>query len=77
MRGSAGQAFWQFTVSAADMEAPHKLMAEDDHKERVPACPACGGGMRLVHSVPRLGAHPELRSFRCTVCDEVVTHADD
>jgi DNA-directed RNA polymerase subunit RPC12/RpoP len=59
------------------MEAPHKFMAEDDHKESVPACPACGSRMRLVHVVPRLGAHPELRSFRCTACDEVVTSADD
>jgi hypothetical protein len=59
------------------MDAPHKLMAEDDDKEAVPACPACGGRMRLVHIVPRLRAHPELRSFRCAVCDEVVTRADD
>jgi hypothetical protein len=73
-RGTPGQAFWQFTVRLRDMEAPHKL-AEDDHKELV--CPACGSGMRLVHIVPRLGAHPELRSFRCTVCDEVVTSAED
>jgi len=58
------------------MEAPPKL-AEDDHKEPVLACPACGSGMRLVHIVPRLGAHPELRSFRCTVCDEVATSAED
>ena len=52
-------------------------MAEDDHKKPMPACPVCGNGMRLAHTVPRLGAHPELRSFRCTVCDEVVTQADD
>jgi hypothetical protein len=54
-----------------------KLVEQDDCRERVPACPSCGGVMRLVHIVPRLGTHPELRSFRCSDCDEVVTRADD
>jgi hypothetical protein len=36
-------------------------------------CPQCGGAMRLVRVTPRLGALPELKTFRCADCDHVVT----
>jgi hypothetical protein len=36
-------------------------------------CPKCGAAMRLVRVTPRLGALPELRTFRCTDCGHVVT----
>ena len=36
-------------------------------------CPNCQGAMAPVHTVPKMGGFPELRSYRCTACGEVVT----
>ena len=33
------------------------------------ACIHCGAQMRLVQVMPKLGALPELRTFRCSACD--------
>jgi hypothetical protein len=36
-------------------------------------CELCGGAMRLDRREPRLGAHPELVTYRCQQCRHVVT----
>jgi predicted RNA-binding Zn-ribbon protein involved in translation (DUF1610 family) len=38
-----------------------------------PPCPRCGNGMKLVNSVPKFGALPELLVFACPACNEVHT----
>ncbi len=38
-------------------------------------CAACGGTMALARVVPKLGPHPELRTFRCEACRSVETRA--
>jgi transposase-like protein len=38
-------------------------------------CPNCGNAMRLAHTVPKFGGLPELQSFRCFYCNEVLTVA--
>ncbi len=38
-------------------------------------CPSCGRPMRLVLSVPRFGAFPELRTYECTSCGVTYTEA--
>ena len=48
-------------------------MHEDRHP---PPCPKCGGEMRVTLVVPRLGSHPELTSYTCNACNEVVTTVD-
>jgi hypothetical protein len=40
-------------------------------------CPNCGDAVRLVRTVPRLGALPKLQSLWCHHCDEVVSEAID
>jgi len=40
-------------------------------------CPACGNPMRLAAVVPRVAGHPELRSFKCMSCNEVITKPVD
>jgi hypothetical protein len=39
-----------------------------------PTCAPCGGMMVVAYVVPRLGPHPEIRSFKCPGCGEVETH---
>jgi hypothetical protein len=39
-----------------------------------PTCARCGGLMVVAYSVPKLGPHPEIRSFKCPACGEVETH---
>jgi hypothetical protein len=39
------------------------------------ACPKCAHPMRLNYVVPKQTGLPELKSFRCFVCNEVVTKA--
>ena len=34
-------------------------------------CPECHQPMKLINSVPKLGALPELLVFYCRACDEV------
>jgi hypothetical protein len=36
--------------------------------EKKIACIHCGARMTLVQVMPKLGALPELRTFRCTAC---------
>lgn len=36
-------------------------------------CPACGSTVKLCRIVPKLGGLPELRTFQCVDCEEVVT----
>lgn len=42
-----------------------------------PYCSRCHRYMILVRRVPRLGALPELDTYRCTVCGDVVTVEHD
>jgi ssDNA-binding Zn-finger/Zn-ribbon topoisomerase 1 len=44
----------------------------EDRKDGRP-CPKCGGTMELVRTPPRLGAFPELKTYWCDGCDEVIT----
>jgi ribosomal protein L37AE/L43A len=34
----------------------------------IPACPSCGGPMRLTRTIPKLGGLPELRIWECAGC---------
>jgi len=36
-------------------------------------CPSCAAPMRHVATLPKFGAHPELRTFRCAACRHVET----
>jgi len=40
---------------------------------RPPDCTCDGEGLVLVRSVPRVGAMPELRTYRCEACGHVET----
>ena len=40
-------------------------------------CPHCGKPMRLAQVIPALGALPELLTFECKPCGEVITKAKD
>lgn len=40
-------------------------------------CPHCGKPMRLAQVIPALGALPELLTFECKPCAEVITEAKD
>lgn len=40
-------------------------------------CPKCGDTMQLARVTPRLGPHPDLLTFRCDACGEVVTTVGD
>ena len=40
---------------------------------RPPDCTCDGDGLELVSSVPRVGALPELYTYRCEVCGHVET----
>jgi hypothetical protein len=37
------------------------------------SCPSCAAPMRHVATLPKFGAHPELRTFRCAACRHVET----
>jgi hypothetical protein len=47
-------------------------MSEEDEPDE-PHCPRCQGATVLVRTFPKIGGFPELRSYRCIVCEEVVT----
>ena len=48
--------------------------AEDEAKQSAPlACPCEGKAMVLVRVSPKLGALPELRTYRCGQCGAVET----
>jgi len=36
-----------------------------------PLCPECGHPMELVHTVPHLGAPPEIFGFYCAPCKTI------
>jgi transposase-like protein len=38
-----------------------------------PECPNCNGQMKLVRLVPKVMGLPELQSFKCGECNEVLT----
>jgi hypothetical protein len=40
-------------------------------------CPDCGKPMRLARTIPGIGALPELLTFECKPCAEVITKAKD
>jgi hypothetical protein len=42
--------------------------------ERAPQlCPACENPMQLSRVTPAVAGHPELHSFQCAACGEVLT----
>ena len=45
----------------------------NDDVETIPSrtCGECGCDMTLAAALPRLGALPALRSYRCTMCGNV------
>jgi hypothetical protein len=49
------------------------LAAMSDEPKDVRQCPQCEGTMTLVRITPKIGALPELRSYRCGECEEVIT----
>ena len=38
-----------------------------------PDCPCGDGALELVGKTPRVGPYPELQTFRCSSCGEIVT----
>jgi len=48
---------------------------DDDDTADAPACPKCGQRMQLVRIIPGSFSIPELRSFACRPCKEVITKA--
>jgi len=46
---------------------------ELDPQQRPPDCTCGGEGLQLVSSVPRVGAMPELYTYRCEACGHVET----
>jgi transposase-like protein len=38
-----------------------------------PPCPACTNPMHLARVTPAVAGHPELRSYECAHCGEVLT----
>jgi transposase-like protein len=42
-------------------------------KVEAPDCPACGALMEVVATVAKSGGMPELQTFKCEVCAEVIT----
>jgi endogenous inhibitor of DNA gyrase (YacG/DUF329 family) len=40
-----------------------------------PRCPNCGKPMQQTNTIPKLGGLPELVTFACRECGEVVTEA--
>lgn len=41
-----------------------------------PCCSRCGGEMRPYRLTPKLGGLPELVTYECIVCGDVVTELD-
>ena len=40
-------------------------------------CVRCGGAMKAVRHTPKVGAFPALTTYRCDVCQEIVTFEAD
>jgi hypothetical protein len=47
-------------------------MSKEDEPDE-PRCPQRQGATVFVRTFPKIGGFPELRSYRCIVCEEVVT----
>jgi hypothetical protein len=50
-------------------------MHDPNEKADTPSCANCANEMRLQHTLPAFGGLPELRSYRCFFCNEVLTEA--
>lgn len=51
-----------------------EAMQQSEKNSTLPLrCDICGGVMKLVRSIPRLGAHPELATYQCEQCRHVAT----
>ena len=48
-------------------------MERDPAQDRPPDCTCDGEGLTLVNRVPRVGAMPELCTYRCEACGHVET----
>ena len=47
-------------------------MSDTDETD-TPCCPRCQGPMKLARIFPKSYGLPELRSYRCIVCEDVIT----
>jgi hypothetical protein len=43
-----------------------------DAIKNLPSCPKCQTSMALMRVIPRVGSHPEIQTFQCRVCREVL-----
>ena len=48
-------------------------MSNVDDELDTACCPRCQGPMKLARIFPKSYHLPELRSYRCIVCEDVVT----
>jgi uncharacterized Zn finger protein len=53
------------------------MESSDDSSVHGLDCAQCGAAMRFARRLPRLGANPELVSYRCDECGHVVTRPED
>ena len=53
-------------------ETPETLEPADEA-----CCSRCGGPMRQYRLTPKLGGLPELVTYMCIVCGDVVTEMDE
>jgi hypothetical protein len=58
--------------AGADALRYYRGMANENEPDE-PRCPHCQGATVLVRTFPKIGGFPELRSYRRTLCEEVVT----
>lgn len=58
---------------------PHDILVTEPPAKspEPPACPSCGGQMRLCRVTPAFAKLPELLSFRCVDCGDVVTEPEE
>jgi len=50
-------------------------MPEQDEPKKTQSCPSCGHAMTVASVIPKLGGLPQLTTFQCPGCDEVITMA--
>ncbi len=60
----------RFRHDGSTESASHRL---DQDEEPARSCPRCRSQMEQVASIPRLGPHPELLTFKCGTCGYVET----
>jgi|GEM_PF-2331351 len=51
----------------------HVSSMETGHQQLPPDCTCNGEGLEIVRRVPRVGAMPELATYRCEACGHVET----